>query len=76
MGHTEKSSRKPRGAQVDRFREKARELGCDEDEAAFDDRLKRLAKQRQKDEKVGVPKFDDEAVKRAEQKMPRNWRDD
>ena len=29
--------------QIDRFKELARELGCDEDEAAFDAALKRLA---------------------------------
>lgn len=30
-------------AQVDRFKELARELGCDEDEAKFEDALKHLA---------------------------------
>lgn len=30
--------------QVDKFRDLARELECDEDEAAFDERLKKLAK--------------------------------
>ena len=30
-------------AQLDRFKELARELGCDEDEAAFDAALKRVA---------------------------------
>ena len=29
--------------QIDRFKELARELGCDEDEAAFDATLKKLA---------------------------------
>ncbi|WP_309607211.1 hypothetical protein [Phenylobacterium sp.] len=29
--------------QVDKFRELARELECDDDEAAFDERLKKLA---------------------------------
>jgi hypothetical protein len=29
--------------QIDRFKELARELGCDEDEAKFEDALKRLA---------------------------------
>jgi len=29
--------------QIDRFKELARELGCDEDEAAFDEALKKLA---------------------------------
>ena len=31
-------------AQVERFKDLARELECDEDEAAFDEKLKRLAK--------------------------------
>lgn len=30
------------GVQVERFREAARELGCNEDEAAFDAALKRI----------------------------------
>jgi hypothetical protein len=30
--------------QTQRFIEKARELGCDEDEAAFDARLRKIAK--------------------------------
>ena len=40
MAHTTKSSRKRSAAQSERFREKARELECDEDEAAFDAKLK------------------------------------
>jgi hypothetical protein len=35
-----KSSNKP---QNERFIEAARELGCDEDEAAFDEKLRRIA---------------------------------
>lgn len=31
-------------AQIDRFKELARELGCDEDEAKFEAALKKLAK--------------------------------
>jgi hypothetical protein len=31
------------GQQIDRFKELARELGCDEDEAAFEGALKRVA---------------------------------
>ena len=31
-------------AQLERFKETARALGCDEDEAAFDEKLKALAK--------------------------------
>jgi hypothetical protein len=30
--------------QLDKFRDLARELECDEDEAAFDERLKKMAK--------------------------------
>lgn len=29
--------------QADKFREKARELECDEDEAAFEDKVRRVA---------------------------------
>jgi hypothetical protein len=35
-------------SQIDRFREAARQLGCDEDEAAFDEKLKVIAKQKPK----------------------------
>jgi hypothetical protein len=46
--HRESDSRKssandPR-TQVEKFADLARELECDEDEAAFDERLKKLAK--------------------------------
>lgn len=34
--------------QIERFKQAARELGCDEDEAAFDEKLRVLAKQKQK----------------------------
>ena len=36
MARHTKSSEKPNVAQIERFREKACGLGCDEDEAAFD----------------------------------------
>jgi hypothetical protein len=36
--------------QIDRFRETARQLGCDEDEAAFRDKLRVIARQKPKDE--------------------------
>jgi hypothetical protein len=39
-----KDSRKKTGSQSRRFIEKARELGCDEDEAAFEQRLRKIAK--------------------------------
>lgn len=35
-------------AQVERFKEAARALGCDEDEAAFDEKLKVLARSHSK----------------------------
>jgi hypothetical protein len=34
---------KDQSSQADRFIETARELGCDEDEAAFEEKLKRIA---------------------------------
>ena len=37
-------------AQLERFKETARALGCDEDEAAFDERLKAIARQKPKGE--------------------------
>lgn len=49
MPRTTKSSRKPAAGQVDRFRKVARELETDEDEAAFEDKLKRLAKAKPKE---------------------------
>ena len=39
-------------AQVERFKEAARQLGCDEDEAAFDEKLKVIARQKPKDQAV------------------------
>ena len=39
--------------QIERFREMARELGCDENEAKFDEILRRVA--RHKPEKASVP---------------------
>jgi hypothetical protein len=38
------AKRKPASEQSKRFIEKARELGCDEDEAAFGERLRKIAK--------------------------------
>ena len=34
----------PRSSPIDRFKETACSLGCDEDEAAFDEKLKGIAK--------------------------------
>ncbi len=36
--------------QIDRFREMAKQLECDEDEAAFRDKLRVIAKQKPKEE--------------------------
>lgn len=43
--------------QLKRFKETARALGCDEDEAVFDEKLKAIARQQ--------PRPKDEAAKRA-----------
>lgn len=43
-------------SQADKFRELARELGCDEDEAKFDEALKRIAKAPQKPKAPHEPK--------------------
>ena len=37
-------SEKDKPSQLERFKEAARQLGCDEDEAAFDEKLKVIAK--------------------------------
>ena len=37
------AQKKPKEPQVERFKEAARMLGCDEDEAAFEERLKWIA---------------------------------
>jgi len=42
--HKTKPEQKP---QIDKFKDAARDLGCDDDEQAFDDKLRRVAKQRQ-----------------------------
>lgn len=34
---------KPESSQVDKFRDMARELECDEDEAAFEEKVRRVA---------------------------------
>ena len=45
------SSEKSKISQSDKFKEAAREHGCDEDEAAFEEKLREIAKQ--KPEKKG-----------------------
>ncbi len=42
--------------QLDKFKDLARELECDEDEAAFDERLKKMAKGSAPDGSDGRPK--------------------
>lgn len=37
-------------SQLDKFKEAARDLECDDDEARFDDRVKRLVKQKPGDQ--------------------------
>jgi hypothetical protein len=37
--------------QAEKFKEAARELGCDEDEARWDERLRKVAKQKPEQEK-------------------------
>lgn len=39
----------PNKQQIDRFKETARALGCDEDEAAFDEKMKGITQQKSKD---------------------------
>ena len=39
-------------SQIERFKEAARELGTDDDEERFNERLKRLAKQKPDDKKT------------------------
>jgi len=43
-------------SQRDKFVDKARELEADEDESAFEDKLKRIARQKPKDKKEGPDK--------------------
>ncbi len=46
-------TKKDDAAQLERFKETARQLGCDEDEAAFDEKLRRIAQQKHKDAPSG-----------------------
>ena len=46
------SQKTPRKSQKQKFADKARELGCDEDEAAFEDRLRRIVPKPKKEEKA------------------------
>ena len=46
------TSENTKTTQLGRFKEAARQLGCDEDEKAFDEKLKGIARQKLKDEPV------------------------
>jgi hypothetical protein len=46
----------PKQPQSERFKEAARQLGCDEDEAAFDEKLRRIGKAKPQPPKDDVPK--------------------
>jgi RNA processing factor Prp31 len=50
-------------AQIDRFREKARELGCDEDEAAFDEKLRQIARHKPEPKAKRLPSKKPEAAR-------------
>jgi hypothetical protein len=41
---TQRSKKPLAETQVNKFREQAKALGCDEDEAAFEERLRKIAK--------------------------------
>ena len=41
----------PKKTQKQKFIDTARELGCDEDDKSFDDKLRRIAKHKPKEEK-------------------------
>ena len=60
IGTGHMSSEKPRStgatSQIERFKETARTLGCDEDEAAFKAKLAVIARQKPKDEQPAVQK--------------------
>lgn len=50
MNHKRQDMPEDSPAQIERFKEAARALGCDEDEAAFDGKLKEIARQIPKDD--------------------------
>ena len=41
-------------SQIERFKEAARALGCDEDEAAFDEKLKAIARPKRPEAQAGT----------------------
>ncbi len=51
-------------SQRDKFVDKARELGCDEEEAAFEKNLKRLAKAKPQPRKNEAPEWSKEEDKK------------
>ena len=50
-----KSRKSPTSKQAQKFIAKARELGCDEDEAVFDEKLKSIASSKPRPEKDEPP---------------------
>jgi hypothetical protein len=50
------AQKKSNESQVERFKEAARMLGCDEDEAAFEAKLKKIAKAQAPKKRVKKPK--------------------
>ena len=54
-----KNASVPKNDQPAKFRELARELGCDESEERFDETLKKVAKHRPKAEESGPQQLDD-----------------
>lgn len=51
---------RPADEQSRKFIETARQLGCDEDEAAFNEKLKRIARQKPRPPDAPAPKDDKE----------------
>lgn len=51
-----KKPKKAAASQIDRFREAARELGTDDSEERFDERLKRVAKALPADDRLATPR--------------------
>jgi hypothetical protein len=51
MAPSKKDREERESTQIERFKEAARKLGANEDEAAFDEALRRIARQKPKPEK-------------------------
>ena len=63
MARVDKRQVRHESTQVERFKEAARALGCDDDEAAFDAKLKRIAGQRPAGAKDQIAKPGDKGDK-------------